>query len=358
MKKLALLLLFVTQIGNAQNTAVLEVIKGIEFSQDTIQSVYKWVADNIRYDVAKLNQIESSKKPNSRFKSEQEYKAHLLEKVIKYKKGVCEDYSLLFHAIVQELGYASHVIEGYTKSENGKVHSKIGHTWNAVLVNNEWELYDPTWGSGSVKDGKKFIKEYSAEWYETAPEDMLKTHMPFDPIWQLQEQPMTYRAFERSVAEENKGVKYDYSALIQAHLQKDRKAQMQDKVNRSTEMGAAVSLVERWRRKTTKNVGLYGIHSQQDLLAEAQESGQRTVDLFNKYVTAKNKQFKGSKWSIPTAEGYLVEAKDEIESALNIYQGIDVEDKKAIRALGSTITRAKKLLATINTELRFLEGIK
>ncbi len=47
-------------------------------------------------------------------------------------------------------------------------------------IDGEWKLYDPTWGAGNVKDGKRFIKNYNKEWYDVSPGEMIKTHMPFD----------------------------------------------------------------------------------------------------------------------------------------------------------------------------------
>lgn len=47
---------------------------------------------------------------------------------------------------------------------------------------------------------------------------------------------------------------------------------MQDQVSRSIEMGEGIRLIEEWRRRMTKSIGLYGITSQQDLLEEANET--------------------------------------------------------------------------------------
>ena len=69
----------------------------IVIEEDTVLSVYNWITDNISYDVANLDDLtDRSKRSNIKStKSEAERKQAKLEKVIKQKKGVCEDYSLL-----------------------------------------------------------------------------------------------------------------------------------------------------------------------------------------------------------------------------------------------------------------------
>lgn len=143
--------------------------------------------------------------------------------MVKHRKGVCEDYSLLFDAIVRELGFASYVIEGYTKNGDGRANRSLGHTWNAVKVNSRWKLYDPTWGAGYVENEKKFVKSYNQEWYDVDSEEMIKTHMPLDPIWQLSNSPMSYESFERNLSNIESEVKFDYEELIQKHGEKDKK---------------------------------------------------------------------------------------------------------------------------------------
>ena len=360
MKKLTLILLLLTQIGFSQTNIVKETIDKIDFNEDTIKSVFDWIADNIRYDVSKYNEIENrtKNKNNSGFKTKEEYNEHLLMKVIKNKKGVCEDYSLLFDAIVRELGYESIIIEGYSKDDKGKINRSVGHAWNAVKVNNKWKLYDPTWGAGYVKTNTKFIKKYFIEWYDVEPDEMIKRHMPFDPIWQLSENPISYDNFDRNTQNKSSEEKYNFDQLIQEHLEKEKKEQMQDQVNRSKELGMGNRLVTNWRSRLTKSIDLYGITSQLDLLDEANEKYNKAVELYNNYIAYKNKQFQGKKGTIENAQSTLEEAKELTQSALTVYQSIKVDDNEATSRLIKSISSSEKLLNAINREQIFLEKIK
>lgn len=357
--KLTLMLLFFVQLGYGQSTMVDDVIKKIEIGQDTIKAVFDWVTDNVKYDVGKLNDINTSSRSNntSKFSNEKEHKDYLLEKVIKSKKGVCEDYALLFDEVVKELGYQSYVVEGYTKSDKGKINRSIGHAWNAVKVNGEWKLYDPTWGAGYVEDGKRFVKKNNTRWYDVEAAEMIKTHMPFDPVWQISSTPMTYDEFETTDQFTLAISDYDFDSKIQHFLGEKRKMQMQEQVDRSQEMGEGSRLVEKWRKRLTKNIGIYGITNSKDLLADASNKTSEAVELFNDYVKAKNKQFKGNKYSIANSVQKLKSSDAAIQAALEIYKSIEVDDARAESSLNRAIRNSEKLVSQIEREKNFLKRI-
>jgi len=360
MKAITLLLLLLTQICFTQSDVVSETLRQIEIKDDTIRSVYEWVTDNIKYDVNKLNDIKKgskSRKPSG-FKTEEEYKSHLLNKVGNQKKGVCEDYALLFNSLVKKLGYDAYIIEGYTKSEKGRVNRSIGHAWNAVKVNGEWKLYDTTWGAGYVKDGKKFVKNYDTQWYETDPEKMIKTHMPYDPVWQLLYTPLSYKNFENGTAVQNAEANYDFEVTIEEYLAQDKKQKMLDQVSRSENLGDGISLIDKWRKRMTKNVSMFGIEDKINTVEEAQVDATEAVDLYNKFIDAKNKQFKGNKYALDIVKQNLDDAKVLIQSSLNTYKSTDIKGRQATSQLRSAVKQCEKLLAAIDKQILFVEGME
>ena len=359
MKQFTFLLLLLSQFSFAQSNLVVETINKIEFQQDSIKSVFDWITANVKYDVDKLTELKKNPNSNksSNFKSSTEYKEHRLHKVIKQKKGVCEDYAILFDAILQELGYESYIIEGYTKTKKGKVNLKIGHAWNAVRTNGEWKLYDATWGAGYVDDGNKFIKKYSPEWHDVEARDMIKSHMPYDPVWQLLETPMNYEEFENNREATSKVEKYDYNHFLQELSNTGEKEQMQAQLNRSLEMGAGIRLLEKWRKRMTKNVECFGVTSQQGSLEKALKSSNEAVELINEYGKCKTKQFKGKKYSLENARQKLEQSEAEVQSALEIYKSIEVEDTKALNSINMAINKLDRLQSRINKESRLLDKL-
>jgi len=360
MKNLTFLFLLLCQIGFAQNDLIDQTIKKIDFKQDTIKSIYDWVTDNIRYDVKKLASINDGSIKNKRgeFNSAEEYDAYLLKKVLENKKGVCQDYSLLFDGLVKRLGYDSYVVEGITKNSKGKLNRRIGHTWNAVKVNGHWKLFDPTWGAGYVLDGKKFVKKYNDKWYDVSAEELITNHMPFDPIWQLSAKPIDYNSF----TEEGKGKiidkNFDFDSLISEYLSFGYTEKIQSRLSRSENMDASLRLIQNWKKHQKEEVNHIDLSANLGTLTSGNEYTQFAVDAFNDYIAAKNKRFKSKKHSLENAKSLLDISKDNGEKALAIYKGIDISDKKAQVVLNRNIRNIESLLRKVNIEYKFLKKLK
>ena len=357
MKRITFLLMLMSHMGIAQSNAVADLIQEIKLEDDTLKSVYIWIADNIKYDVKKLNRIKKGDNPTkkSSFKNKEEYHDYLISKVIKNGRGVCQDYSLLFDAILRELGYESYIIEGYTKNNRGKINRKVGHTWNTVKVKEQWQLFDLTWGAGSVRDGKKFVKKLRMEWYNVDPKVMIKDHMPYDPMWQLLENPLSYENFDDNTEIEQSERNYNYETLILEHSKGNRKQQMEGQVRRSMKSGEGIRIIREWRKNMTQNIGVFDISSNQGLLEQANGDSQKAVSLYNEFIKAKNNQFKGKKYSVDNAKENLEMAKAAAESAFSIFTNFEVTDKKANKSLSKAAKHCGNLLKDIDRQSAFLE---
>jgi hypothetical protein len=179
----SILLLFFSLLAQtlfAQKTAVQQgekfdsafvftIIKG---KTDTVEAIFKWVADNISYDVKRIEfQYLSTQSVAETFET---------------KTGICGDYTDLLNAFLYKAGYKVQKVVGYTIDNYGKADTLQGHAWTAVKDKGEWYLLDATWAAGGVEEWKKtFRKQYKAKYYKTPPSEMLKNHIPHDPIWRL-----------------------------------------------------------------------------------------------------------------------------------------------------------------------------
>lgn len=360
MKYITIVFLLISQFTFAQSKSLSKVVDKIDYQNDTIQAVYAWVTDNIKYDGAKLKKLEKGvnfyKKGN--YKSTEEYKADLLEIVIKKKKGVCDDYSLLFDALVRELGYTSHIIEGITKNQNGKVNRNISHSWNAVKVNGTWKVYDATWGAGYLNDKKKFVKKFNTKWYGVDPEVMRKTHLPFDPIWQLAENPMTYEEFSKGNKANDSDSPYDYSGMIDEYLSKDAKAQKIDVLSRSKLNGGNIKAIKNYRTHLQNKISYYESNENSNLILNTLEANTEATELVNEYFKAKKNRFKSEKWTMEYAKNTLIEIDQQLEESIKIFKSITVKDSKSKRSIKGFISHANKLKGIVETEMEFLESIK
>ena len=151
-----------------------------------VRALYVWLATNISYDLDKYDSILSL---GGYYSTNQD----LISGTLKHKKGVCENYAAIFERICNLCGIQSFVVTGYTR-EFGKLQTKLGHAWNVAEIDHSWYLFDPTWGAGYIRF-ERFHKKFSFDYYMANPDSFIKTHMPFDPIWQLKEFPITHKDF-------------------------------------------------------------------------------------------------------------------------------------------------------------------
>lgn len=355
MKRLILLFWFVPLVGFAQNQhpLVTKTIKKIEFKEDTIKSVFDWIAKHIDYDVKKLKKITKTANPQSTEKREDR-----ITDVLKSKKGVCQHYSELFDEIVQDLGYESFVVTGYTKKENEEVDRTFGHAWNAIKVKGEWRLYDVTWGSGGLRNNKKYIKKYKPQWYNVAPDEMIKTHIPFDPIWQLLEHPIPYVSFDMDLLAAASKEDYHFKDKINTWFTLSKKEQLTNLIERIEAMksvGDCSVLVENYLKNRKQNLTNYK-SSEKYLEIKAANVVMKDVSAgFNKYIAAKNNRFKEK--SADSFKPILKDLKEKTAASLSTFNTIQVDDSKQKSFLnGKAIPHATQLLKRINAEIKFLEN--
>ena len=156
---------------------------------DKARAAFVWIAHNIQYDLKAYkdgtNTIAYSYSGEAdRLAKEQKYRLEYAQKTLRSKKGVCQDYSALFHTVCDEIGLKCIDIIGTSKAhptQIGKLPKTSDHEWNAVKIGDSWKLIDVTWASGSVdtKTGK-FVSDFNGGYFFTEPEVFFLNHFPDD----------------------------------------------------------------------------------------------------------------------------------------------------------------------------------
>lgn len=178
------------------------------FSSDSqrARAIFVWVASNLEYDIENMYEVDVNSKP-----------ADKIQKTLKTRKGVCINYALLFEEIAKKANLNAVVIEGYSRQAGTT--ELIPHAWNAVFVDNEWLLLDVTWASGHVNKGKYF-KNFNDSFYDVNPTTLIKSHMPYDYIWQMLANPITSKDFfNRTYVSEKNKIAFDFKNEIQEYQQ-------------------------------------------------------------------------------------------------------------------------------------------
>jgi hypothetical protein len=145
--------------------------------------LYEWVARNVAYDIGRYGGDGADAAPEAVFRS---------------GLALCAGYVALYGRMAAEVGLVVEPITGYAKGfdyRDGQSTRQNNHTWLAVLMENEWRLVDPTWGSGFVADGE-FRPAFSWSWFMVAPDDLILSHHPRETSWQLVRWPLTRGEFE------------------------------------------------------------------------------------------------------------------------------------------------------------------
>lgn len=165
-----------------------------ESEEEQVRAIFTWIAHHIRYDKRQARRYEPGQGEEVRAKSKAELarlqQARIEEKLgrmLRKRKGVCQDYSWLLQAMLKTIGIESAFVSGYSRTspeQMGRTPRQPAHAWNAVRVNEDWQLLDLTWSTD--------MEEYGSNgFFLMPPEDFLKSHYPSDEKWQLLDNPIT-----------------------------------------------------------------------------------------------------------------------------------------------------------------------
>jgi hypothetical protein len=190
-----------------------------EHDEDRLRAVYIWISENIRYEMAIMNEPGTYKHINE-----------LVEYALQKRRGICMHIAALYSAVANEMGYPAFLVEGLTRSENEV--NPIGHAWNVVLLNDQWYMVDATWGSGYIQNNQ-FIREIDNSYFLATPEKFIYSHFPFDPIWQIQHYPLPLQSFIKGKFTENDTtVFFNYSDSISIYSQQNKELQITHSIHR------------------------------------------------------------------------------------------------------------------------------
>jgi len=272
------ILIFVTLNINAQSFRLDEAFKQIAFNnyEEPIETAFKWISNNITYDIQKLNKTINSSKGIYRTKTE------IVNDVLFHRKGVCEDFANLFSAFLDKLNIDNQLISGYIKNNEGIVQQDIGHLWIAAKVNGKWQLFDPTWSSGYI-DARtnKFVKSYDAKWFKISPHLLIQSHYPYDPMFQFLDHPKTPKEFYHGAMLQFEKPFFNYNDSLKNYLNMNEEMQLRTTKKRMENVGALTNLEKEYLEHLESNIAIYK-HNKQVAIDNKQ------VDITNAKINKMN----------------------------------------------------------------------
>lgn len=156
---------------NVANT----ITEGCSTNYEKICAIYKWICDNIEYDIS--------------------YSIYDADNCFDNRRGVCQAYCNLFYHIAKSIGIETEIVSGKAKNYNGKSRDN-GHSWIFAYIDSDYGiLLDPTWGAGSVGDDGFSKSADCWVWFNVDPKWMILSHFPDDESYQLLDDPISIEKF-------------------------------------------------------------------------------------------------------------------------------------------------------------------
>lgn len=271
------------------------------------RAAFVWVASNIQYDINNMFAMNRYEKEEAK-----------IIKVLQSRKGICEHYALLFQHICKKTGIKSYTIDGYTR-QHGFV-DYVPHGWCAVFIDDKWYLVDPTWGAGSSINGK-FVKGMNNRFFLASGEELIRSHMPFDDMWQLLPYPVSGAAFQSGkTGMDSSRPFFNYEDSIAVFEKQDR-------------VSYYLTVAGRIERNEVKNALIFNylqyLHGQVENKALELHNAallpfNDAVAGFNEYINYYNKQFKPEKVDadiqamISNCTARLKEAGEKLDEAKKV----------------------------------------
>ena len=272
---------------------------------EKVRAIYTWITTNIRYSKDSMYYFRG-------WGADPETK---MAGILRRRRGVCENYAALFANLVSKCGVPVFVVSGYTKFF-GYV-NWTGHGWCAVFIENKWRLCDPTWDEGFKATTQYFLVD---------PAQFIETHMPFDPLWQLLEHPITHKEFQKGIGLSKKDTAvFHYTDSVNSHLLLDTLQQMQATSRRMQKAGIDNENLKTWLAYNEMKIAIVNQESDMDAFNSAVADRNKARALYNDIVQYRNNRLTPARPAI------------EIQSWFNTIDSLLAAGLKKIDTIGRLV---------------------
>ncbi|MDA3941957.1 MAG: hypothetical protein PF694_00295 [Bacteroidetes bacterium] len=315
------------------NTLAVFIEQHFEGNEQQAAAVYWWLGNQIRYDLQSLRSRRT-------FRSQSQDK--ITTETFQKRKGVCEGYAGIMDSLFKLLEIPSFFISGYTRQ--GNEISAVPHAWVAAKLNEKWRFFDPTWASGFL-NGKRFEAKFNTDFFNIDPEQMRKTHMPYDPIWQFSDEPITHQEFILNEFNlQNITTHFDYIDSINLFVKLDLSQKLLAEYNRILKNYYPHQAVKTRLDFLSSNLDIARHNSAIGQMNAATTHYNNAATSYNNYVKLQQQRNQSNR---ETKKSLLIQAANEIAQSDFLIRNIgeaSTELKNSLNTLQKAVNSLKKQL--------------
>lgn len=218
------------------------VTKDMHSEEDKVLAIHEWITHNLKW---------KNSKPR-------ETHYNTARKALLKRKGPASAYAILFDQMCKFGKIECEIVKGnvtpeFSANYNPKAYEISTHSWNAVKINGKWFVLDVTFDAGCmqkkkysvkkfieknvvipypggvkrfyfIKKKSKFVHKPSRDYY-LKNQEMLETHFPLMPMWQLTEDTISSNIYRKKLWERKAHInsssreyEYDYNKEIDDYV--------------------------------------------------------------------------------------------------------------------------------------------
>lgn len=305
--------------------------------EEKVRALFFWTANTLSYDVRQL--------PGTDYRYVTSGRRDILQEAIGGHKGVCQHYAVLFDALCRAAGIQSWVITGYVRKEEND--TELSHAWNAVRINDSYYCLDLTWSAGYIEDGH-YVKDFNDKYFLVSPDKFIRTHVPFDPVFQFSDNPFSHASFAQKDAAETHITPFSFRDSLTVSCNRDTLKNLICQDARIRHAGISNLLIQTYCDFNRQQINIWKLNT----LIDAYN---RCIHAYNTYITARNRQF--DKGTIPadTLLQWLGNSRKFWLEAKHLSEGIDRKDENTDRQFQSLQNSISRLHTDIAQQEIFLK---
>ena len=283
--------------------------------------LYSWVATHIRYDMSARDQ-------QMRMPKEDDLALWTLQN----RRGVCANFAQLFAAVARRMHIETYAVSGYIVTFDNI--RDDGHEWCACIIDGNPYIFDPTWGGGYMLNNQQYVSRLDDQFFMVAPEKMILTHVPEDPLFQFLNYPKYYDEIDNPGKDRPVPVYRSWRDSLWAYNRQDSIARLEGELRRMRDNGFANDWIQQEIKRVQYNYQVCLYNKQNDRMNGLVTRLNFLVNYFNNgYKPHRSRQWLNTE--IAKIRGEIPDITEKLEIVNSISDTMSVGVDQMIKGLNS-----------------------